>query len=241
MVETVDHEEDDWHRFLDLVEEVGGSTIATELFSEFVTDVDLSERSAARKSYVGLRSSGWDIPFYVREPMEDWEFASAETRIDEAEKVLDTASDISENAEALGTEPPSSLEDAYESATGSLDTVDLIARAQLETSEHLLDARVKVDDEPALLEQIGLYGEEPAEQLDEAVNAFSAGEMIVANAGASEVVATIHGAQEQGLVRLSALVAVLVVLGAIVGGVLHQRRSARKRLVPATQGEPRVE
>ncbi len=55
----------DWRRFLDLVEELGGATTATELFERWiVTDdeaTELTERTAARAAYAALLEDGGDV------------------------------------------------------------------------------------------------------------------------------------------------------------------------------------
>ena len=102
----------DWRRFLDLLEEVGGSTSADETFRRWVvtdaqTDV-LVERAAARTAYAALvaAGAGWQAPAYVRGRLADWDFAAATARIAEANALLARRDAIATQAATLGVPPP---------------------------------------------------------------------------------------------------------------------------------------
>ena len=87
-VERANEGPDDWRRFLDLLEEVGGSETATDLFVDLVvttfSEDALDERMEARTAYRELiAESGWAMPIYVRQSMEAWEFADAHQALDE--------------------------------------------------------------------------------------------------------------------------------------------------------------
>lgn len=93
-VETVD-DTDDWHRFLDLLEEVGGSEQATELFVDLVVTIfdepALEQRTDARTAYADLDGVALDerlpaIAARMRSANASHEVLDAETSpIDDAE------------------------------------------------------------------------------------------------------------------------------------------------------------
>ena len=69
----------DWRRFLDLLEEVGGSRTADDLFRRWVvTDADLNaldKRAEARTAWAALVRAGgdWVVPPSIRRPLADWD------------------------------------------------------------------------------------------------------------------------------------------------------------------------
>ena len=77
----------DWRRFLDLVEDVGGSTKAAGLIETWVvTDVQRPQLDGPGGPLAGAmtRSSrpgaGWLPGIVIREPMSDWQFDCARQR-----------------------------------------------------------------------------------------------------------------------------------------------------------------
>ena len=91
--ELVD-ELDDWRRFLDLAEELGGAEAFEATVRKYVATEDqlvlLDERAVARDLYQDLldASDGWQVPYVVRQEMEAWDFGAAAERIDDALEVL---------------------------------------------------------------------------------------------------------------------------------------------------------
>ncbi|MBA2381483.1 MAG: hypothetical protein H0V73_05160, partial [Chloroflexi bacterium] len=120
----------DWRRFLDLLDEVGGSTSADDLFRRWVvTDADadrLDERATARTAYATLAEAGgeWLPPYYVRAPMSEWNFTEATTRIDAATALLGRRDELAALATNLGLLPPDALRTAYQTAPESLDAAN---------------------------------------------------------------------------------------------------------------------
>jgi hypothetical protein len=219
---------DDWRRFLDLVEEVGGSNDASGLFEEYVTSDDLFERAAAREEYEELGFTGWDAPFYVRTSLSSWAFPEAMNRISEAFAILDTRDAIASNAEKIGVAAPASLEVAYESATADMSEAAGLATSQLVSSEEVLEAKDIVEAERDLLTRVGLVGEDVDLEYAQAVDAFAADDLERANAEAQEVIELIEAADDVGGTRL--LVGFAIVIGAIgvvFAVVLYRRRHSR--------------
>jgi hypothetical protein len=219
---------DDWRRFLDLLEEIGGSEQAFALFGVYVTGTDMTARTEAREAYSELDDSGWDTPLYVRSMMGEWNFTTAETRIEEAEAVLETRDSITFNAAELGVEAPSSLEASYEDSKDNLNEAARLADAQLQSSEDVLAARDAVARERGFLTTIGLIGEDAESELTEAVEAFAEDELEVASSEAIEAVLLIDDADEVGQMRVLISAGVLLLLaGMIVTLVILKRRRAR--------------
>ena len=84
----------DWRELLDLLEEVGGSETAADLFEDLVVSDDEAEafadRLAARARYAELveAGDGWAPPTGVRLAMTGWRFKTADVLIDQATAVL---------------------------------------------------------------------------------------------------------------------------------------------------------
>ena len=219
--------QDDWRRFLDLLQEIGDSGQAVELFDKYVTDSDMTARNQAREAYSELIDTGWDAPLYVRSVMGEWDFASAESRIEEAEAILETRDSILLNATELGVEMPTSLEDTYEGSVDSMGEAAILADAQLDTSEDVLSAKAAVLRGRDLFTNIGLIGTDTSAELAEAVDAFAEDKLDVATSEATEAVLLIENADEVGQVRILVSVGVLFsLLGVTVVLVVYRKRRA---------------
>jgi hypothetical protein len=216
---------DDWRRFLDLVEEVGGSERVEALFEQYVTESDLVERARARASYETLNAAaiGWKAPYYIRAPMGEWDFAVAEERIVEANAIVAMADGIAEAAERLSVVAPTSLESAYELADNDLEDALTLAGAQLEVVEDLVAARNTVEADRNLWETIGLIGASPDEDLNRAKAAFAADRLEDARSETDALLAYVKNAEMAGQVRAAVLGAALL-LGA--GGLARRQRGA---------------
>ena len=231
--EAVDAE-DDWRRFLDLAQEIGGSTEAPTLFDEYVLgeDESLDERTAARGEYARLEKEAktWATPLLIRQPMSDWDFVAATTRIEEASSVLDLRDEIETITDELGVRLPPSLEEAYEAADGDFSAATALAQDQLEAAAAVLAAKETVESEPTLLATIGLIGEDPDLEYQEAAVALENDLHEEAIADADQVVVLLAAAEDVGMTRVIkasvALVALLVLITVVV--VMVIRRSRRR-------------
>ena len=225
----------DWRRFLDLLQEAGGSTTADEVFRRWVvTDAEvdiLDKRAAARELWAALVKAGgaWTAPYAVRDPLSRWDFAGATIRMEEATAILAQRDEIARLASALGVEPPTALRTAYQAATRSLDEARTLATTEL-ADVQALGAAVAARDAPRdPLVNLGLIGTTPDADVAAARSAFSAGAPDAA-ARASAVLALIDGATEIGRGRLIAAVAgLLVVLVILVVTLVAIRRRSRAR------------
>jgi hypothetical protein len=230
----------DWRRFLDLVEEIGGSTTADTVMRRWVvkpTDAHLLEgRSVARTAYHGLIDAGhgWLPPAYVRVPMSTWDFSEAGRRISLATTVLGTRDRIAALVAPIGLDPPAALRTAYESASTQLEPVQELAQSELDSATALVAADAAVSAPRDTFVSIGLIGESPDAALVAARSAFQAGAPDAATRAAG-VTALIAGAESAGQARVAVgIAAVLVLLFAIVvATVILRRRRARFRRAAA--------
>lgn len=228
---------DSWQRFLDLLEEVGGSRQAESLFRAWVAtptgDRQLDDRSAAREAYAALEEpGGWSPPLYVREPMGTWDFAAALVRITEASAVLGLRDQVRAAAAALGLEPGATLERAYEDATDGLAEAQRLGQEELDVLTSLGDAGRATTAQPAFIDSIGLLGWSPAAAYDAARAAFEAGDLDASATGAASVLALVDGAGALGRTRLlqaAALAALVVFLVAAMVVIRARRRRGALR------------
>lgn len=220
----------DWRRFLDLLEEVGGSTSAEDAFRNWVTtpeqDALLDVRATARTAYEALLDAGdgWKPGYVIRDPMGRWEFVRATREMAEASEILATRDRIAARAAELEVAPPASLRAAYEAAKSDLGKVRDLASAQLATATALDAAAERVAAEHDAITSIGLIGEDPLASLTAATAAFSNGDAAAADAGAAAVESLMAGAADAGTTRVVVGGLAGVVLAAGAGGAVVIRR-----------------
>lgn len=128
-------------RLLDLLEEVGESELAGDLFRTYVfpagSSSTLAERDEARAAYAELVAVGdFAAPAAVRDRLGKWRFAEAQLLIDQAMPHAQRMLELALRAEALGASFPDSLVRAYEvesmssqQLTALLDQADAALRA----------------------------------------------------------------------------------------------------------------
>jgi hypothetical protein len=237
--------EDDWRRFLDLVEPIDrpdAPEVEAAIRTYVLTPIEatrLDARDAARKKYRALVAAGdgWLPPWVVRAPMGTWAFSTATDAMGHATAVLALRKQVDEAAAALDLEPDDALQRAYEDATESFDDATTIANDELKALAAIALARTNVDATPDFVAQVGLMGETPRTPYNAARAAFEAGDLQAAARQAAAATAIITGAPAVGQTRLliaggGLVVALLMLLLAVL---LLRRRSGRRRaLVAAT-------
>lgn len=233
----------DWKRFLDLVEEVGGSTEAAELLDEYVlTEPEVSsltDRAAARDEYHQLVEDGseWAAPLVVRYRMAQWNFTKATELIAAAQDALTLRDDLDAKAAELATEYPDDLEVLYEDADENLDEATAALQEQIASADALLAAVEAEGNDAGLFGSIGLIGTDLPKTLDEAKAAFAVGDHDLARDLAQDVHDQIADASGTGKIR--ALIAVGALLAIALGAFfLIRRRGRSKRQPPAEESEP---
>ncbi len=237
----------DWRRFLDLVEELGGSTGARDLFEQYVVSVGgsplLEDRARARARYAELLAAGgtWAGPVVVRQQLSDWRFGAAEAAIDEAAAVLETRDTMSAKAQELGLGYPDRLESDYEAVDASFDAVSAARDEQIETIE-LVGAAIEAEArDTAIAATVGLWGTELSGLIDEARTDAEAGEHDAARAAAQQVIDTVDGAADLGTRRISLAVGALlalILLIVLLAIAVRRRRARRRAAVPPLDQPP---
>jgi hypothetical protein len=225
-----------WKRFLDLVESVerDDSSDTERSLRDFVLPSssvdDLEDRAAARRAYRGLLDAGggWLPGWYVRKPMGEWSFVTAEKRIEAATAVLALRDQVEAAAAALDLEPDGALRTAYEAAESDLDGAISIANGELAALAAVDDARSKLEAEPDLVSKIGLLGSTPQAQYDAARAAFNGGDIAGAAASALGAAAIVAGASALGQQRLA--IGIGVAIGLLFLLVLFAVIRRRRRL-----------
>ena len=147
----------DWREFLDLAEQIGGSTQLVDDYREHVVSADeaadLDARQDALDRYAELVARGgtWGAPEAVRQRMSAWLFDVAESRIVEAEAALDVRDELSEELSHIDLAPASQIERQYQ------DTDDLES-VVADLTEQLAAARRIVRGRAAMIEQLDALG-----------------------------------------------------------------------------------
>jgi hypothetical protein len=232
--------QNDWRRFLDLLEETGGSKSAEDVFRRWVVTPEqeavLDDRKAAREAYEALIAAGdgWLPGYAVRDPLGRWQFSRATEEIRAAGEILDVRDEIEAIAADLGVTPPTSLEAAYEGADADLEGVRALADGQLAVAETVRDTATAVTAERDVFTSLGLIGENPEAALDGAAGAFAAGDTDRAAGEAAAIRSLLDGADDAGRTRV--LVGGGVALG--VGGIGVAAVAMRRRRRAAVLGEP---
>jgi len=238
----------DWRRFLDLTEELGGATGVADLMATWVvpagSQADLAARATARDAYHALVTAGegWAPPTVVRMDLDRWAFDEAEPLMTEAQSILTQRDATAALATTLGLTAPGRLEQAYESATGAsaLDAAAELATATESSLEAVQAASRDASAPRDWLVSLGLSGKDPDGELVAARTAWESGDLHTATDQATLVSGTIAVAAEAGRGRaivISSGVAIVLLLIALVALAYRQRRRQRaRRLAAAASG-----
>jgi hypothetical protein len=236
----------DWRRFLDLVEEIGESDVAEDLFKEWVvpaTDAALlATRAETRDAYADLETAAdeWAVPKGIRANMALWRFAEATDLIDAAEPVIALREDLEAATADLGLQTPADLETPFETAALNADLAEVAdtLEARIDAAGSVAAARDALAAERPPLVTLGLAGETPDVGYETARTALSAGDVAGATAGAAATMALLTGAESAGTTRALAIgiVAVAVLLLLVALAIVLRRRRRRAAGLGAASG-----
>ena len=226
----------DWRYFLDLLEQVGGSSQAPELFKTWViSDVERPllvdhEQLVGRYDRLVERADGWLPGYAIRAQMARWALVDALPELDLAETTLDRRAAIEPQEAKLGLDDGGALKSAFEAARVSYDDVVSLADEELETLDAVRDASAVVTAEREPLVAIGLIGTDTSVDLAAAAAAYRAGHLGEARDDAAAAEALIDGAEAIGTQRAAvagsvALAVSVVGLGIVI--LVVRRRRAR--------------
>ncbi len=234
----------DWRRFLDLTEEVGGATGVADLLATWALPADdraiLADRATARDDYHALVAAGdgWVAPTVVRLALDDWSFADAEARIADADAILALRDRTATLAASLDLTPPGILETDYE---GARTAADLAAATSLATdtgqSLQAIDTAAAAAAAPRdWVVNLGLVGKDPDGELALARTEWEAGSIAAATESAILVSGTLAVAADAGRGRAIIIgcgIALILLVISLIALAYRQRRRARARRLAA--------
>ena len=226
----------DWKRYLDLVDEIGGSTKADGLIEQFVatsTDVDtLATRTTTRADYQALTVAGgnWAPPLVLRRAMTSWSFGAAEDLIHAAADILGKRDELATASAELGVTPPAPLESAYENDPGDLSKPAAMVADQLDATKKLNAATAAETANDGVFGGVGLIGTKLADDLADATSALAAGKTDDVRTIAAHVTDVINDAPALGKQRAAlAAAGALVVIISLLSVALAVRSRRRRR------------
>ncbi len=235
----------DWRYFLDLLEQVGGSTQAPELFKTWVvSDVErpllvAHERLVGQYDRLVERADGWLPAYAIRAQMARWAFVDALPELDLAETALDRRAAIEPQEAQLRLDDGGALKSAFEGTQVSYDNVVSLADEELETLAAVKGARAVVAAEREPLVALGLMGTDTSVDLAAAAAAYRAGHLAESRDDAAAAEALIGGAEAIGTQRAAVAGAAvgisLVGLGVVI---LVVRRRRSRQMTPAVVEAP---
>ena len=231
-IEEGTHTVADWRAFLDLAEEVGGSTEAEQLFRDYVVGPAgqdlLDARAEARQAYAELLDAGdgWAPPSTLRRSMTTWSFDDAMAMMPQVTDLLDRREAVAAELDTIGEPVPTSLERQFESSN-DLDHLALLMDSATSASTALVEASTARADASALTRAGLLVGGHVDTDLATARAAMDDGDWDAARTAADGASAGLDRASLYGTVAVLVLVLLLAAAGVVV--VLHRRRGSDAR------------
>jgi hypothetical protein len=235
----------DWKRLLDLVQEVGGSTKAEDLFKTYVltsSQADgLSVRATTRAAYSDFKQAigTWAMPAVVPAWMSDWRFGDVAEFTTRAKATLARRDALDAEAAANNLTVKSDLQKMFESAATltSFDEMDKVIEAQLAAIRRLAEVQPIVTAPRSFYQRVGLRRQHPDIDFAATRAAFSEGRLDDATAKADGVATLLGGAEKVGRAKVRrtatrAGVGLFVLLLVLV--LLIRRRRKRRRLHAAS-------
>jgi hypothetical protein len=243
----------DWKRLLDLVQEVGGSAKAEDLFKTYVltpSQADgLSVRAAARSAYSDFKQAigSWPMPAVVPAWMSDWKFADVTEFMTRAKATLSRRDALNVEAAASNLTVKADLQKTFESASAltSFDDMDKVIEAQLAAIHRLAEVQPIVVAPRDFYQRVGLRGQHPDIDFDAARAAFNEGRLDNATAQANGVATLLGGASQVGKAKVrqtatragAGLLAFLLLCVLLLRG----RRKRRRLRVGSVESAPTPE
>ncbi|MGH8822862.1 MAG: hypothetical protein ACRDVN_00080 [Jiangellaceae bacterium] len=208
----------DWRRTLDLLEEVGGSAEAGELFAQLVVTPEekplLEERAAAREVYEELvaEGDGWTAPLELRDAMARWSFDDAGALAGTAQEALADRDAALVVLADLGVEDLPALEGSYEGSE-DLDALVTEASRYAQVAAKVGQAHRSVSNGVGLLESVGLLGTDVERELTQTAERLAGGDVEAAGQAADDLLADLDDAALRGGGRYALLAVGLLGVG----------------------------
>ncbi len=238
---------DNWRRLLDLLEERGSTADVEGILREHVvvaTDFPkLDDRADARTNYQTHVEAGgeWAASLGLRRAMNDWNFELADEFMADEAMVHDIRNERADKADSMGLQLADSIEVDFQAVT-KVDEFQPIAdrlRTEIDSLDAIASARARLDIEPNLLTQVGLWGEDPEVLYSDATKAFEEERADDARSIATSVDGRMDEIEANGKARI------LKTAAGVLGGLLlltlliaRRRRRRRKADAAAQQVKP---
>ncbi len=227
-----------WRGFLDMLEEQAGSEQATELFADYVTDQDLTERADAREEYQRIQdvADGWELPVFIREPMARWRFEEAVESMSAVGPLIDSRHEIEGKLTELDLEVDPTLEDLFELAEQDFADAESHAAELLDAVDDVLDLTEEHESDQGLIADVGLINVDVESEYRDAVDALDAEDFDAVVVESNELRAIYEDASRQGLIRIGLgllALAIFVGIGWFVWRRVKASRIPKDRIVEA--------
>lgn len=212
----------DWRYFYDLLDLVGGSERARDLFVEHVVNEQqiarLDQRDIALEALQALQESadGWTAPLAVRQEISRWRFEAAHRLIDRASELAARVDGLADTMAEVDVDPRGPIRDAYETAD-DLDDLDLRLERFEQVGRDLLAVHQRRGD-AGPLQRLGLIG--TGDTLATAHDRYQNGQLD----RAAELVTRASHATDRSTQRGAALLIAGTLLGATTTAHLRSRR-----------------
>lgn len=227
-----------WRRLLDLLEEVGGSTDASELFRTWVVAPEdataLPARAIARAAYRALlaESDGWAAPAALRVALEGWSFEKVDPLVADARLVLADRAALTAALQPLGLEAPARLQGTYESATGDLSAPRAALTEALASARTVAAAVARADGTQDRWTRIGLWRSNLPARRAAVLAAYTADDVAAIDVAAVDVDDALARARTAGQQRARIVATGLVGLLALPMAALLLLRRSERAFVP---------
>lgn len=152
----------DWRYFYDLLDLVGGSERARDIFAQHVVNEQqlarLDQRDIALEALHGLEETadGWTAPLAVRQEISRWRFETAHRLIDRASELTARVDGLADSMAEVDIDPHGPIRDVYETAD-DLDDLDRRVERFEQVGRDLLAVHRRRDD-AGPLQRLGLIG-----------------------------------------------------------------------------------
>jgi hypothetical protein len=239
-------EQADSRRFMDVLEDATGANLDTEFLTWVFPrsyEPTLSDRREARQRAADIRARLTDeqLPddglIAIDRAIKEWSFTAALASLDTLEANIDTYVDLSEQLRDLESDANGAGLTLAPNIEDALMGFDFEAARTLITSAETAltayrGAQADVRADRSLWERFGLLGSDPDGELDEAKDAFEAGNFTQARGHserASEMVDEASSVAVRRMLVVAGFLAVLALVIAVAIGVGQYRRRAALR------------
>jgi hypothetical protein len=221
----------DWRTVLDLLEGVGGSSTASDLFRSAVVDAteaaEIELRAAARTDFSALadRAGSWTLPPLLRSPMAEWDFAGFFSRQASVSDVIARRDSLQAWASDLDLVDPDDAQELFEQAEVDMAEITALFDERQAALEAFSEAKRLVTGDRGLLARVGLIGDTPDADLEQLRESWAAGDYRSVERGGLELVDLVEGAVGQGTLRILFPTVLVIAMWQSVAWMVRRRRA----------------